>query len=247
MQIRALLVLAVLAPAAGTLAGSTITPGEQIDLDVDYLHVKAGSARISLGKAEGAVWPVILQGRTEGLSGMLDIREHLVSYWDSQARLPRGSDSNSIEIGDRHSDRASYDRPAGKVHVQVHRPGKLLEKSFDVPPDVQDMAGALLYVRLQRLAPGTHLELPLFANGQSVTLSVDVVGKDRLQTPAGTWDTLRIRLQTALKGSFQSRQTTIWLSDDDRHVPVKISADFAVGSVVATLRAYKAGGEVARR
>lgn len=248
MLLRALLALAALAPAAPALGASdAIVPGEQIDLDVDYLHVKAGQARISLGKAEGAIWPIVLQGRTEGISGMLDIREHLVSYWDSRERLPRGSDSNSIEIGDRHSDHASFDRQAGKVHVQVHRPGKLLEKSFDVPAGAQDMAGALLYVRLQPLAPGTHLEVPLFASGQSLTLSADVVGRERVETPAGTWDTLRIQLRSAMKGSFHSRETTLWVSDDARHVPVRISAEFAVGSVVATLRAYKAGGEVAHR
>ncbi|BDG07117.1 DUF3108 domain-containing protein [Anaeromyxobacter paludicola] len=248
MIVRLIAALAVFTTTALAAPGQEpITPGEQIDLAVEYLHVHAGQARISVGKAEGSIWPIVLQGRTEGISGMLDIREHLVSYWDSEARLPRGSDSNSIEIGDRHSDRSRFDREAGKLYVQTHRPGKLLERTFDVPPAVQDMAGALMYLRLQPLAPGARYEFPVFVNAQSFPLVAEVVGRERVETPAGAWDAVKVRVRSEMKGSFHSRETWLWLSDDPRHVPVKISADFAVGSVVATLRGYKAGGEVARR
>src|SRR6266568_444382 len=229
MLVRLLLALITSALAAPALAApDAIVPGEQIDFAIEYLHIKTGQARISLGKAEGSIWPVVMQGRTEGITGMLDIREHVVSYWDSEQRLPRGSDSNSIEVGDRHSDRARFDRRAGKVLLETHRPGKLLERSFDVPTGAQDMAGALLFVRLQPLAPGSRLQIPVFASGQSFTLAAEVVGREKIETPAGTWNTLRVQLHSAMQGNFRSCEMVLWVSDDARHVPVRVSADFAI-------------------
>jgi uncharacterized protein DUF3108 len=39
----------------------------------------------------------------------------------------------------------------------------------------------------------------------------------------------------------------MWLSDDSRHVLVRASADFAVGSIVATLKSYRPGAQLVAR
>jgi hypothetical protein len=41
------------------------------------------------------------------------------------------------------------------------------------------------------------------------------------------------------------RDSYVWLSNDARHIPVRMSADFAVGSMTATLSAYRPGGQFA--
>src|SRR5512137_1569938 len=99
----ALAVLALAATPAARAAGG-FAPGEQIDFTIDYLGVRTGEARIRVGQPEGPVWPVITQARTDGLAAIVDIREHLVSYWDPEARVPRGSDLQAVEAGDRHQD-----------------------------------------------------------------------------------------------------------------------------------------------
>ncbi len=241
------------APAAPAVATSVpspapFAPGEQIDLSIDYLRVKTGQARLLVGKPEGAVWPVICQAKTDGLATLLDIREHYVSYWDAESRLSRGSDLNAIEVGDRHTDRARFDRENGKAVVQIIRRGKARESTHDVPKDVQDLASALLELRMRPLAPGANYELPVFSGTETFTLRADVEGTERIDTPAGRFDAVRVKVRLGFKDKFKTRRDSyVWFSNDPRHVPVRMSADFAVGSVTATLTAYRPGGQLAAR
>ena len=61
------------------------------------------------------MWPVVCQARTGGVASLVDIREHLVSYWVPEERTSRGSDLAAVELGDRHQDSARFDRVNGKV------------------------------------------------------------------------------------------------------------------------------------
>jgi hypothetical protein len=232
-------------PPAGA---APFSPGEQIDMEVEYLHVRAGVARFVVGKPEGAVWPIICQGRTDGLGRLLDIREHFVSYWDAGARASRGSDLNAVEVGDRHTDRARFDRERGKAVVQVLRKGRLQESTKDVPRDVHDLASALLDLRLRPLAAGARFELPVLHGTHTFVLRAEVEGKENVSTPAGRFEAWRVKVRLGFADRFETRRDSfVWLSTDDRHVPVRMSADFAVGTVVATLTGYRPGGQFAAR
>lgn len=248
----AALALSATAPSAAAepapAPAPPFTPGEQIDFAIDYLHIRTAQARVLVGRAEGAVWPIICQAKTDGLATLLDIREHYVSYWDADARNSRGSDLNALEVGDRHTDRARFDRENGKATVQVVRKGRARESTHDVPRDVHDLASALLELRLRDLAPGAAYEFPVFSGSHTFMLQAAVEGDERIQTPAGTFDTVRVRVRLGFKDKFQTkRDAHVWLSKDARHVPVRMSADFAVGSVVATLTGYRPGGQLAAR
>jgi len=245
-RIALLVALALCAPSLAR-AEAGFAPGEQLDFAIDYLGVRTGQARISVGQPEGNVWPVIAQARTDGLASILDIREHLVSYWDAARHLPRGSDLQAIEVGDRHADSARFDRENGKAHIRIVRKGHKFEDTYDMNPESLDFASALLWLRLQTLADGAHYEIPVFTTHGTFTLVAAVGGRERLETPAGTFDAVKVAVGTRFSGNFASkRDTFVWFSTDQRHVPVRVSADFAVGSVVATLSGYRPGDAVAR-
>lgn len=233
-------------PAPAAALESSFSPGEQIDFSVEYLSIRTAEARITVGHPEGSVWPVICQARTEGVAGLLDIREHYVTYWDAERHLSRGSDLNAIEVGDRHTDRARFDRENGKAIVQVVRKGRAQESTHDVPPDVQDLASALLALRMKPLQAGDRYELPVFSGRDVFTLRAEVEGDEAVETPAGRFDTTRVKVQLGFKDRFHTRRDAhVWLSRDARHIPVRMSADFAVGSVAVTLSGYRPGGPLA--
>jgi len=244
---RSILAALALTVAPTALAAGGFSPGEQIDFTIDYLGVRTGEARILVGQAEGPVWPVITQARTDGLASIIDIREHLVSYWDSEARLPRGSDLQAIEVGDRHNDSARFDRDSGKATVRIVRRGKRFEKIYPLDPLAQDFASAVLWLRLQPLADDASFQIPIFTTNGTFQLQASVLGRESVTTPAGTFATWKVRVRTAFDGKFASkRDTFIWFSADENRVPVRVSAEFAVGSVVVNLAAYRPGGQLAR-
>ena len=247
MRLRSL-VAVVLAAAALPAAAQALgfEPGEQIDLALEFLGIPSGEARITVGSPEGSVWPVVCQARTGGVASLLDIREHLVSYWVPEERTSRGSDLAAVELGDRHQDSARFDRINGKVTVRVARKGKRSERVHDVPRDVHDVAGAVLWLRLQDLAPGRHYEIPVFTGSRTFTLVADALGFEAVKTPGGAFETVKVQVRTAFQGKFSTRRDTFfWFTRDHRHVPVRVSADFSVGSVVAELTGYRPGGALA--
>jgi len=235
----------LLAPAARAAGG--FAPGEQIDFTIDYLGVRTGEARIVVGQAEGPIWPVISQARTDGLASIVDIREHLVSYWDSESRLPRGSDLQAIEVGDRHNDSARFDRGAGKATIRITRKGRKVENTYPLDPLAQDFASAVLWLRMQPLGEDATFEIPIFTTKGTFRLLASVVGRETVATPAGTFPAWKVQVRTAFDGKFASkRDTFIWFSADENRVPVRVSAEFALGSVVVNLAAYRPGGQLAR-
>jgi hypothetical protein len=231
---------AAAAPEAPRPAG--IAPGEEIEWRVDYLGVKTGRARMSVGRPEGDIWPVIAQARTEGVGKIVEIKEHFVSYWHALEQRSRGSQLEAIEIGDHHRERHRFDREQGKATVTRWRKGREREKVVDVPADVHDLASAMMWLRLQPLETGSRYEVPVFTGSETFTLRALVGPRERVETGAGPIDALRVDVQLGFKKEFQtSRASHVWFSDDLRHVPVKMSAEFAIGSVVATMTTYTPG------
>jgi len=227
---------------------SALQPGEEIRMSVSYLHLPSGEGTISIGTPDNGAWPLVFQGRTGGLVGLLDVRERLVSWWDPQSRLPWGSTLSSVELGDRHDDESRFDRGALRATVTVSRKGKVRTREVDVPADALDLPSVFMYLRLQPLAVGDRYSVPVLAGRDVFMLDAHVVRTERLDTEIGEVDALAVRVKTGFKGKFDSkRDTWLWFSADERHVPLRITAEFAVGSLVASIKSYRPGAELAAR
>lgn len=234
--------------AAPTAQATGFAPGEEIVFQVRFLGLPTGEGRIAVGKPEGDVWPVIFQAKTNGVAGFIDIREHLVSYWDAATRSSRGSDLRAYEVGDYHVDTARFDRVNGQATITRQRNGETKTKTIAVPPDVHDLTSAFMWLRLQPLQVGETYELPVCSGSKQWKLVAEVLGQEVVDSPAGTFPTVKVKVHTALEGKFSTKRASyMWLSDDGRHVLVKASAEFAVGSIVATLKSYRPGGDLAAR
>ncbi len=240
--------LAVVSAAPAARADEAFAPGEETVLDVTYLGLPTGEGRIVVGDAAGDVWPVIFQAKTRGVVGFIDIREHFVTYWDAVARLTRGSDLRAFEVGDYHQDTQRFDRASGQATITVQRKGRTSQQTIPVAPGVQDLTSAFMWLRLQPLAPGDRYELPVVASNKPFTLVAEVLEREAVEAPAGKFQAVKLKVRTQLDGKFSTkRDTFLWLSDDPRHVLVKASADFVVGSIVARLKTYRPGAAVAVR
>jgi hypothetical protein len=221
-------------------------PGEQIDLVIDFLRVRSGTLRLAIGQPRGAIWPVTCQARSGGWASLLDIRERYVTSWDAKRGASRGNDLDACELGDRHTASTRFDREGGKATVKVVRKGRTTERTHDVPRDVQDPASALLFLRLQPLTPGARYACPVFSGAHTFLLEAVVEGAEPVETPAGRFDAVRVGVKLAFRARFKTRRAAhLWFSADARRIPVRATADFAVGSVDVRLAAFHPGGEPA--
>jgi predicted heme/steroid binding protein len=248
MHLLRITAAAALLAAASAARANAFLPGEETVFQVRFLNLPTGEGRIVVGEPQGDIWPVVFQAKTEGVAGFIDIREHLVSYWDAAARLPRGMDLRAYEVGDFHVDTARFDRVNQKATISSTFNGRRTEKTFAVPADVHDLTSAFMWLRLQNLEPGQRYDIPVVASSKQFTVVAEVLGRESVEAPAGTFPTVKVKIRTALDGKFSTkRDSYMWLSDDGRHILVRASADFAVGSIVATLKSYRPGSPLAAR
>jgi hypothetical protein len=91
----------------------------------------------------------------------------------------------------------------------------------------------------QPLAPGRTYTFDVFSGGNRYVFAFAVRDRERIATAFGTLPALRIEPSVAWlsEGSFrqQVHATTIWVSDDPRHLPLRVESAVFVGSVVVNL------------
>jgi hypothetical protein len=230
----------VLALAAGQ-ATRAFAPEERMEYSVRYLGLRVGKARISVGTAEGPLLPVFLETRTAGIVRIVDVRQQLATHLDQETLLPRSASLDAHEAGYHHTDTAVFDREAGKATVR--QKGRY-DHTFviDVPPDTVDFVALVFHLRSLPLEPGGTHDFNVLAGRSVKKVTVEVVARERVETDAGAFDTLRVRVPTGFDGKFsEKRPTFVWFSDDPRRVVVQIQTEFAIGRATAELTAYRPG------
>jgi hypothetical protein len=108
---------------------------------------------------------------------------------------------------------------------------------------VFDPLSLLYHLRELDLTPGKTHRFAVFADGKIYTLEANVTGRRRLETPAGTFNTVIVEPKMQGGGVFRDEDAnlTIWYTDDARHIPVRIRSEVKVGTITATLRAIRVG------
>jgi len=234
-------------PASGTAPATpppaTIhhLPGEEMKLDVSLGFFKAGEARITVGQRDGEVLPVALETRTTGLAGLVKLRSGLVSYLDSATGLPRSSRLEGVEPGYRHVDTAAFDRQAGIATVrEVGRFDNTYK--IEVPPGTLDFVALVFRLRTLPLVDGETHEFQVLSGRKVSRIVAAVEGREVVETPAGDFPAVKVRVPTGLTGKIAEKSPTfIWFSDDSRRVVVRISADFSIGRANALLTSHTLG------
>lgn len=122
--------------------------------------------------------------------------------------------------------------------VKTSRHGKITIRRFSGGDPLGPFSGALMALS-QPLHPGASLNFDVFSGGNRYVFAFKVLARERITTALGTFNTLKIQpwVLWLSEGSFrsQTRETTVWVTDDERHLPVRISASVFFGSVYADL------------
>ena len=116
--------------------------------------------------------------------------------------------------------------------------GKIEVKEVAIPACVHDVIGALMKLRTERMLPGAETKLPVSDGRRSIQARVKAEKVETVKTPAGTFRAMRHEA-FLMNGAFYRRkgQLFIWISDDDRRIPVQIQVQlpFYVGDVTLRL------------
>ena len=209
--------------------------GERLTFSLDYGFIHAGTAIMTVEKIDRLVgrdcFHITSWAFSSGtFSFFFKVRDKIDSYIDVQ-----GIYSLRTE---KHLQEGRYKAERVYNLYQLHGVSRNMARgdTLHIPPFAQDALSALYYVRTQELIIGTKVMVPQFDNGKIYNLAVDIQKKEKIKVPAGEFNTILVEPLLASEGIFQREgRMRIWLTDDERKIPVKMTSKIAIGSIGAHL------------
>lgn len=130
-----------------------------------------------------------------------------------------------------------YDQQDGVVSYQRNEENP---REFKVAIPTHNEFSSFFSSRLMSFKEGHSFLVPTFADKKRMEVEVKTLSKDRLKkTALGSVDTIRVTPILKFRGLYDKRgDTTIWYTDDECRVPVKITSKLALGSITSTLISY---------
>jgi len=237
-----------LIPQAVPFADRPFLPGETFEFTIRYGFVHAGKASLSIVDVDTVAnrpcyW-IQTKARTRKFFDIFyKVRDEVNSYWDieylrslkHEKRLKEGSyRQHRITLFDFERNIATY-----KKKLQTKNP-KI--KEMEIPPNIQDILSAFYYVRMLPLEVGKTAYVDVNADGDNYALKIKVHRKETVKGVLG--NTECIVIEPIMRGEAifkQKGRLLIWLTNDERHIPVKMSSKVLVGAFVADLTGYTPG------
>jgi len=108
--------------------------------------------------------------------------------------------------------------------------------TFDISEKTMDALSCFFHVRYLPLQVGKSVYAQIFDNKKYYRVEVQVLKKEEITTPLGKFETILIKPILLTEGIFTRKgDVLIWLTDDDRRLPVLLKTKVKVGSIKATL------------
>lgn len=124
-------------------------------------------------------------------------------------------------------------------HQQQALVDDLIGKSkttFAITPITYDSLSCFFYARTQKMEPGSSFFVDVFDGKKLVKTEVKVIGREMVETDMGKFRTVHISPTLKTEGIFsKTGDIHIWLTDDERRIPVRMRSKVKIGSITATL------------
>jgi hypothetical protein len=163
------------------------------------------------------------------------VRNRIQSLWDRDGRFSWRYTEDRREGKFRAKSEIRFDP---ERHEAIYSDGE----AYPVPPTVQDALSSFYYTRTQPLPLGGSVVFDYHASRRSQPLEVRVLGRETVETPAGKFNCIVVEPLLKAGGIFKSKgRLVIWLTDDERRMPVLMKSKVAVGSISVVLQEAKRG------
>lgn len=114
-------------------------------------------------------------------------------------------------------------------------------KSYQVPEYVQDLISAFYFVRtldFKNSKKGDIITVPIFSDDKTISLQVYFEGREEIDVPAGEFRAFILKPELTEGFTKKTSDIYVWLTDDDRKIPVKVKMKIVIGALVAELIDY---------
>jgi hypothetical protein len=213
--------------------------GERLVFDVNYGFITAGEAVMTVPAydsiADRKVYRIeFTVNSLPSFSWIYKVEDRYLTFIDVDAIVPLKFEQHIREGTYRRDFIAEFD--------QVNRVARTSEGQYPIPEYVHDIMSAFYYARtidFSGMDAGHGIMLSNFYRNKSHDLMVRFLGRQVLEVEAGTFNTIVVEPMVKEGGLFKSEgRIVIWLSDDERKIPVRVNTKVVIGSIDTELKSY---------
>lgn len=212
--------------------------GEELTFEVHWLGLPVGTAVLSIGQPMRVhgheVLPLVsLAYSAPFFATFYEVDDRVESHFDPRKLMPRFYRMRLKEGLYRSYREVTFDQ---ERHHATYSKNRRPPQTSPTAAAVQDPLSSLYMVRTLPLKVGESVYLPIFDRGKTCLTEIQVLSRERLRLAIGEVSTLKLKplLQTA--GIFnRAGELFVWLTDDERRVPVQMHSSIAIGAITARL------------
>jgi len=215
--------------------------GEKFEYDVQYGFIKGGEGTLQIMdkplniKGRDAYYAKFYVKSVPSIDVFYKVRDKYITAIDVKGIFPWFFGRQLNEGNYHHYSKIFFDQLGHYAYA-----GK--KKKYKVPPYIFDVLSAFYYVRTLDLSSkkaGDLLSVQNFWKDSVYTLNVRIHKKQIVTVPAGKFRCIVVEPVDLQGGLFKSiGNIYIYLTDDERKMPVKVAAKILIGEVTAELTKY---------
>lgn len=220
--------------------------GEKLTFSVGWEFINAGSATMTVSEPKKDQYRIHTLAKTNKFLDIFKkVRDTIISEGiciDGKSQSTR-FELNQHERKYRAKKITTFDSPNQKVYYTQN--GKT--DSYDVSSGHLNVMDAFFRVRGLNLVPGESVKIPVFDARKTYEVTVHVGKKTKmLRAPwGGHVECILIEPKLKTAGVFSSNgEIKIWMTNDSRHIPIKLIAKIKIGHIVGSLSHYQAPKQV---
>jgi len=232
----ALISLALALPGVARAEGEPTRLPERLEYEISYGIFDVGKSVMEVVNNEDDTVSIITRARSEGwVDDIYPVDDYAESVVEDFSTLrPIKYTLKTREGKGRKHREVLFDMEAGKATYTDHL--KQMNSEYEIPEEVFDPLAAFYYTRRLVLEPGNNQQVPMFDSKKFWPLEVKVIKRQKIKVPAGEFNTVIISPVMQSEGIFSRKgDMFIWVTDDERRVPVLIKSKVLIGSIKVKL------------
>jgi hypothetical protein len=220
--------------------------GEWFKFRIHYGFVNAGYATLEVKDAtinNKKAFHVIGKGYTTGMSRFFfKVDDLYESYIDKETGNPQQFVRKINEGGYIKNQEGFFNHSGNKVLVKDYKNNT--EKATIIPKNTQDILSTFYYLRnhpnIDKLKVGESIAIDMFFDDETTKFKLKFIGRENLNTKFGDVKAMIFRPLVQSGRVFKEQESlTVWISDDDNKLPLRVKANLAVGSIKADIDSYR--------
>lgn len=220
--------------------------GEWLKFRIHYGWFNASYATLEVKETtmhNKPAYHIIGHGESTGLLDFFfEVDDTYETYIDKTTELPMRFIRVINEGGYEKNNLIEFDQVNNQA--VVHNRIEDTKETFKIKNRVQDMLSAFYYLRneieTRELEKGDKIVINMFFDNENYKFISKFLGKEIVESKFGKIACLKFRPFVKAGRVFKEKESlTFWVSADKNHIPIKIKAELAVGSLEADLEAFK--------